>query len=83
VTPYQDFVNTQIRNRLEVNSLTIVNFLAYKFTDDSLMGNLDPIPIEAAIIEADCREADTIFVSCTAIRACALISSLEGKLKKN
>ena len=55
VTPYQDSVNTHIRTRLEASGLTIANFLAFKFTDDTLMANLDPISIEAAIIEADCR----------------------------
>ena len=82
MTPYQDSVNAHVRTRLEASGLTITNFLAFNFTDDTLMANLDPISIEAASIEADCPEADVIFVSCTAIRACALISSLEGKLKK-
>ena len=82
VTPYQDSVNTHVRTRLEASGLTITNFLAFNFTDDTLMANLDPISIEAAIIEADCPEADAIFVSCTAIRACELISNLEKKLKK-
>ncbi len=82
LTPYQDSVNAAVANRLSINGFDIVRYLAFKFTNDTLMARLDPASIEEAAIEADCPEAEALFISCTAIRGCEIVDRLEQKLGK-
>ncbi len=80
LTPYSDTVNTALAGCYENEEFQILNIDGFGLDDDIKMTGL-PLAalIEAAQQICDPR-ADALFISCTAIRAAAVVDALEQKL---
>lgn len=82
LTPYTDEVNDSVAASFEQEGLQILNIDGFGLDDDIEMTGL---PLDA-LFEAACQicdpDADALFISCTALRAAAIVEALEEKLGK-
>lgn len=80
LTPYTDAVNAPVAEDFRQRGFDILNIEGFGLTDDTEMTE---IPL-AAILEAAPQAlepgADALFISCTALRAAAVIDELERRL---
>ena len=82
LTPYIDEVNAMIARHIEDHGMEIAGFTSFHMEDDVEMAGLPPEAIYRAALEADRPDAEAIFISCTAIRACDVVERLERTLGK-
>ena len=82
LTPYVDDVNAEISRYLENQDKKIASFSSFKIADNEAMAKLSPESIYQAAVEADCADADALFISCTAIRAVDVVERIEQKIGK-
>ncbi len=82
LTPYIDEVNISIANYLEANDKSISAFTSFKLAENEDMARLTPASIFQGAVEADCDDAEALFISCTAIRAVDVIDKIEQKIGK-
>ena len=62
--------------------MELTGFTSFHMADDREMANLPPEAIYQAALEADRADAEALFISCTAIRACDVVERLERTLGK-
>ena len=82
LTPYLDEVNAPMRRCLEDCGQEVVGFTSFGLADDNDMARLPPETIYQAALEADRKDAEALFISCTAIRAAEVAARLEQALAK-
>ncbi len=82
LTPYVDEVNAMIARHIEDHGMELAGFTSFHMADDREMANLPPEVIYEAALEADRADAEALFISCTAIRACDVVERLERTLGK-
>ena len=82
LTPYVDEVNAMIARHIEGHGMELAGFTSFHMADDREMANLPPEAIYQAALEADRADAEALFISCTAIRACDVVERLERTLGK-
>ena len=82
LTPYIDEVNAMIARHIEGHGMEIAGFTSFQIADDVQMAGLPPEAIYQAALEADRSDAQAMFISCTAIRACDVVERLERTLGK-
>lgn len=82
LTPYLDDVNGPVARYIEDNGFDVIAFTSFLFADDNDMAGISPQTIFDAAMEADCPDADALFISCTAIRAVDTIERIEQALGK-
>ena len=82
LTPYIDEVNATIACHIEDQGVEIAAFTSFHMADDMQMANLPPEAIYQAALEADRADAEALFISCTAIRACDVVERIESALGK-
>ena len=82
LTPYVDEVNAMIARHIEGHGMELAGFTSFHMADDREMANLPPEAIYEAALEADRADAEALFISCTAIRACDVVERLERTLGK-
>ena len=82
LTPYIDEVNAMIARHVEDHGMEIAGFTSFHMADDVEMAGLPPEAIHEAALEADRADAEALFISCTAIRACDVVERLERTLGK-
>ena len=82
LTPYIDEVNAMIARHIEDHGMEIAGFTSFHIADDVEMAGLPPEAIYQAALEADRPDAQAMFISCTAIRACDVVERLEHTLGK-
>ncbi|MFT5111318.1 MAG: maleate isomerase [Parasphingorhabdus sp.] len=82
LTPYVDDVNAEIARYLREAGKEIVYFNSFNIAENELMAKLSPQSIFDAAIASDHSDADALFISCTAIRACDVVERIEQKLGK-
>ena len=82
LTPYVDEVNAMIARHIEGHGMELTGFTSFHMADDREMANLPPEAIYQAALEADRADAEALFISCTAIRACDVVERLERTLGK-
>ena len=82
LTPYVDEVNAMIARHIESHGMELAGFTSFHMADDREMANLPPEAIYQAALEADRADAEALFISCTAIRACDVVERLERTLGK-
>lgn len=82
LTPYVDDVNANIIRYLEANGKSIATFTSFKIVENEKMARVSPESIYHAALNADRKDSDALFISCTAIRAVEVIEKIEQKLGK-
>lgn len=82
LTPYIDEVNTPIARYLEKSGIDIVAFTSFKIASNDVMSRTTPKAIYEAALQADHPQAQTLFISCTAIRAVDVIDEIEQAINK-
>ena len=78
LTPYIDEVNAMIARHIEDHGLEIAGFTSFHMADDVQMASLPPEAIYRAALEADRPDAEALFISCTAIRACDVVERIRA-----
>ncbi|MFQ6023676.1 MAG: hypothetical protein ACE5NW_13235, partial [Acidiferrobacterales bacterium] len=82
LTPYIDDVNQPVRHYLEDHGISVLSMSSFNMQSDIDMARLPPTAIQAAALQIDRRDADAVFISCTAVRAAEIIEALEQTLGK-
>ena len=82
LTPYLDEVNARIARHIEDHGIEVVGFTSFQMADDVEMAGLPPEAIYQAALEADRTDAEALFISCTALRACDVVERVERTLGK-
>lgn len=82
LTPYLQETTQPMVDYFTGRGLDLVSAQCLGFEDDRAMARITGDSIEAAALEADCPEAEALFVSCTALPAVAVVERLEQRLGK-
>ena len=82
LTPYIDEVNAHIVRYLEDHGMAVPRFTSFHLASAEDMAALPADAIYRAALEADCPEAEALFISCTAIRAVDVVQRVEDDLGK-
>ncbi len=82
LTPYVDEVNSAVDAHLAEQRKEVVGFSSFGIEDNEEMSALTPEAIFQAALKADRRDADALFISCTAIRAVDVVERIEQALGK-
>ena len=82
LTPYVDDVNGAIAAHLEREGKEVCAFTSFGIEDNEVMAGLPISAIYQAALEADRPEAETLFISCTAIRAVDVVEQIEQAIGK-
>ncbi|MDD9877021.1 MAG: aspartate/glutamate racemase family protein [Magnetovibrio sp.] len=82
LTPYNDEVNGAIVESFQGQGFEIANIEGFGLDDDIEMTGLPVAAIAEAALQVCAPDADALFISCTAIRAAAVIDAVERKLAK-
>ena len=81
-TPYPDLVNKSILEYFTQKNIKVSSFASLNLNLDSEFANVDPnyiIEISSKLIT---KEADALFISCTALPVLSILNKIENKIKK-
>ena len=81
-TPYPESVNKTILEYFEKKNVRIVSFSTFNIDLDENIAKVDPKHLLETLVKLDIKDADAIFVSCTALPALEIIEQLEKKINK-
>ena len=82
LAPYPKEVNESVFNYLTDNNVEITNFHSFNLDNDYEIANVDPNYLIEIINEVDQKDAQAIFISCTALRVVEVIDRLEQRASK-
>jgi len=80
LTPYTEPVNRDVAALFESFGVEVINMTGFGFEDDTAMTFITPEDIKTAALQTCAKQADLLFISCTALRASGLIADLEDQL---
>ena len=83
LTPYPKHVNETIFNYFLNKNIEIVSFNSFNLEYDSEIANVDPKCLIETINKIDHKEADAVFISCTALRVVEVLQEIEARISKN
>ena len=82
LTPYPEQVNKTIFDYLIKNNIEIISFSSFNLEFDNDIANVDPKCLIETIDKIDHKEADAVFISCTALRAVEVLDQIEKRISK-
>jgi len=83
ITPYADEINQRLRNHLRQNRFEVPVMGSWNEPIDSRVACITPESIRKVVLELGSFDhVDTVFISCTSLRALGLIQELESQLGK-
>ena len=82
LTPYPKQVNETIFNHLIKNNIEIISFSSFNLEFDNDIANVDPKCLIETIDNIDHKDADAVFISCTALRAVEVLDQIEKRISK-
>lgn len=83
ITPYADEINQRLRDHLRQNRFEVPVMGSWNEPMDAKVGRISPESIREAVLELGRSEqVDTIFISCTNLRALSILEALEKELDK-
>ena len=82
LTPYPEQVNKTIFDYLIKNNIEIISFSSFNLEYDSDIANVDPKCLIETIDNIDHKNADAVFISCTALRAVEVLDQIEKRISK-
>lgn len=81
-TPYIAEINRTLAAQQTAAGLTVINIDGLGFDDDSEVANIAPADISRLAKQACRAQAQALFISCTALRASAVIAEIEEAIGK-
>ena len=81
-TPYPDSVNKTILEYFNKKNINIISFSTFNIDLDEDIASVDPEFLLETLIKLNTKDADALFVSCTALPALEVLEKVENKLKK-
>jgi len=81
-TPYPESVNKTILEYFNIKNINIISFSTFNIDLDEDIASVDPKYLSEALINLDTKDADALFVSCTALPALEIIEEVEKKISK-
>ena len=81
-TPYIKNLNNEVIEFLKNESFSITSNSYFDIKNDTDIGKVDPEYLYEVLSQMDLKEADALFVSCTALPVLQIIDRLEKKLNK-
>ena len=82
LTPYPEQVNKTIFDYLIKNNIEITSFSSFNLEYDSDIANVDPRCLIETIDKIDHKDAEAVFISCTALRAVEVLDLIEKRISK-
>jgi maleate isomerase len=82
LTPYPEKVNKTIYDYLIKNNIEITSFNSFNLEYDNDIANVDPKCLIETIDKIDHKDADAVFISCTALRAVEVLDKIEKIISK-
>tara|TARA_B100002003_G_C14087347_1_gene523045 strand:+ start:40 stop:792 length:753 start_codon:yes stop_codon:yes gene_type:complete len=83
LTPYPKKVNKTIFDFLTKSNIEIVSFSSFNLEYDSDIANVDPQYLIETVTKIDHKDADAVFVSCTALRIVEVLDQIEKQISKH
>lgn len=80
LAPYTETVTRPICDFFAASGLEVRSAACFGLDDDRQMARLSPATLIAAAEQATDAEADALFVSCTALRACEVAEEIEARI---
>ena len=81
-TPYPESVNKTILEYFERKNINIVSFSTFNIDLDEDIASVDPKYLLETLVKLDIKDADALFVSCTALPALQILDQVEKKINK-
>ncbi len=81
-TPYIKNLNNDVIDFFKKENFTITSNSYFDIKNDLDIGKVDPEYLFEVLSQMDLKEADALFISCTALPAMSIIDKLEKKLNK-
>ncbi len=81
-TPYPKKLNDEVVEFFKKENFKITSNSFFDIESDIDIGKVDPEYLYDILLEMDLKEADALFISCTALPALSIIDKLENKLGK-
>ncbi len=82
LTPYPEQVNKSIFDHLKKNNIEVVSFGSFNLEYDNEIANVDPKCLIETIDNIDHKDAEAVFISCTALRAVEVLDQIENRISK-
>ena len=82
LTPYPEQVNKTIFDHLIKNNIEIISFSSFNLEYDNDIANVDPKCLIETIDNIDHKNAEAVFISCTALRAVEVLDQMEKRISK-
>ena len=82
LTPYPKQVNKTIFDFLTKNNIEIISFSSFNLEYDNEIANVDPEYLIETIDKVNHKEAEAVFLSCTALRAVEVLDKIEEQISK-
>ena len=81
-TPYPESVNKTILDYFEKKNINITSFSTFNIDLDEDIASVDPEYLLETLIRLDIKDADALFISCTALPVLEIIDEVEKKINK-
>ena len=82
LTPYPDEINKTIQEYFTKKNIEVLSFASLNLNLDSEFANVDPNYILEISSKLETKNADALFISCTALPVLDIIDKLEQRIKK-
>ena len=82
LTPYPRKVNKTIFDYITKNNIEITSFSSFNLKYDNDIANVDPKFLIETINKVNHKDADAVFISCTALRAVEVLDQIEKQISK-
>ena len=82
LTPYPQKVNKTIFDYITKNNIEITSFSSFNLEYDNDIANVDPKFLIETINKVNHKNADAVFISCTALRAVEVLDKIEEQISK-
>ena len=81
-TPYPDDVNKTILDYFASRNIVVTSFASLNLNLDSEFANVDPNYILELLSKIETKDAEALFISCTALSVLNILNQLESSIKK-
>ena len=81
-TPYPESVNKTIIEYFNEKNINIISFSTFNIDLDEDIASVDPEYLLDTLVKLNLSDADSLFISCTALPALEILEKVEKKIKK-
>ena len=81
-TPYPESVNKTIIEYFNEKNINIISLSTFNIDLDEDIANVDPEHLLETLVKLNLSDADSLFISCTALPALEILEKVEKKIKK-